>query len=184
MANWANVNYIITGNEETLNKIMSVMEPECDLTDVLDYLGIVDYHDGIYMGGMVGDFEMVNGLLSINCECAWDESSGWRKVMKENFPDIEIYYYVEECGNCIYATNDLKGEYFKTRYVLDTYGLDFDYCYFESFTSLKEYLSETIGLSMDCSLSECNRELERYVNESDSFGDADAHIYEVEIRND
>lgn len=183
MANRANVNYIITGNEETLNKIMSVMEPECDLTDILDYLGIVGYHNGIRMGGAVVDFEMVNGLLSINCECAWDESYGWREVMKKNFSDIDIYYYVEERGNCIYATNDLKGVYFKTRYVLDTYGLDFDYCYFESFTSLKKYLSETIGLLEDYSLSACNRELKRYVNESD-FGDADAHIYEVELRND
>lgn len=159
-----------------------------DATDILQLNGkhiIRRYHTDtvVYMGGMVRDFEMVNGLLSINCECAWDESSGWRKVMKENFPDIEIYYYVEECGNCIYATNDLEGNYFKTRYILDTYGLDFDYCYFESFTSLKEYLSETIGLSMDCSLSECNRELERYVNKSE-VGDADAHVYEVELRND
>lgn len=183
MANWANVNYIITGNEETLNKIMSVMEPECDLTDVLGNFGIIDYHDGIHMGGTVIDFEVVNGLLSINCECAWDESDEWRKVMKKNFSDIDIYYYVEERGNCIYATNDLKGEYFKVRYVLDTYGLDFDYRYFESLTSLKEYLSEAIGLPLDCSLNECNAKLERYVNES-AVGEADAHVYKVELRND
>lgn len=179
MANWANVSYALTGNKESLEAIMSVIERECDLSDILDSLEI-DYPHELNTTGVVHGFCMNKGTLNILCRCAWDEASGWRSAIKSKFSDIDIYYYVEECCNRIYATNDLKGEYFKARYVLDTYGLGTYYRYFESFTSLKEYLFETIGLSMDCSLSECNRELERYNSESG----ADVHVYEVELRND
>ena len=183
MANWANVRYALTGNKESLEAIMSVIERECDLSDILDSLEIGYPHELNTMG-VVHDFWMDKGTLNIFCKCAWNEASGWRSAIKSRFSDIDIYYYMKECSNCIYATNDLKGEYFKTRYVLNTYRLDFDLLRFESFTSLKEYLSETIGLSMDCSLSECNRELERYARENKHFNEVDAHVYEVELRND
>lgn len=182
MANRAIVSYAFTGSKESLEKIVSAMDYNMNLWDVLSRLGIST--EDLYLRGYICEFEMTPDALRVECNCAWDEASDWRHAIKKAFPDVKVYYYVEEPGNCIYATNDSEGRFYATRYIIDTYGCDIYHKKFGSLHYLKMYLSEVFGMPMHGSVKECNESLEKHISESDSFGDADAHIYEVEIRND
>lgn len=40
--------------------------------------------------------------------------------MEKQFPDIKVYWIVEESGCEVYCTNDREGKYFPERYWVDT----------------------------------------------------------------
>ena len=78
----------------------------------------------------------------MECETAWGEMPEFRHFIEQQYPGSKIYYQVEESGNCVYATNDADGEFFKDRYCLDSYdGLE----YFETIEEAAKYIGEIIG---------------------------------------
>lgn len=69
----------------------------------------------------------------------------WRKFIKSRFPNIHIVYSAEEPGNIYYVTNDIEGDYFPERYILDfTDGLE----YFNTLESAAEYVKNLTGIDV------------------------------------
>jgi hypothetical protein len=64
-------------------------------------------------------------------------------VLAENFPDIKIYWIVEESEEEIYATNDKEGKYFSDRFYVDTC-IDGDYQmnYFTNEESMYKWIAD------------------------------------------
>jgi len=70
------------------------------------------------------------------------ELDEWRKFIKFQYPNIHIVYSAEESGNVYYVTNDVGGDYFPERYILDfTDGVE----YFNTLESAAEYVKNLSG---------------------------------------
>jgi len=73
------------------------------------------------------------------------ELNEWRKFIKFQYPNIHIVYSAEKSGNVYYVTNDVGGDYFPERYILDfTDGVE----YFNTLESAAEYVKNLTGLDV------------------------------------
>ena len=136
MANWASTSYAIEGSKELLEKIeKAILEhpvtegaDEHWEGDILNALGCKwinrdeDRENGKYMRGFTNDvpwwMDDSHTVLRFSAEEAWGITDFY-EVLTENFPDIKIYWVVEESGEGIYATNDKEGKYFPDRFYVD-----------------------------------------------------------------
>lgn len=71
-----------------------------------------------------------------------ERAGEWRRFVKSKFPNIFIVYRAEEPGNIYYETNDVAGDYFPDRYILDfTDGPE----YFKTIEDAAGYISQLTG---------------------------------------
>ena len=131
MPNWAYTTYKIKGSEEevaALHKTIQDLEQREEslllngfgklwLGNLVHALG-GDRND-IYCRGHILDYSLENGILKINTETAWGEMSDVRHFIQIKYPSLQIFFQTEECGMCIFQTNDATGEYFPERWLLD-----------------------------------------------------------------
>ena len=165
MANWADTNYVIEGPEEVLKKLYKALEhhetaegsPSDWEGNVLKALGIewevfkVDQIggtvkvEGHYLRGFIQDFSWGNDkhtTIKIYAEEAWGLTDFY-KLLEKSFPEIKVYYIVEEPGGDIYATNDSEGKYFSDRYFVDTcINGDYESEYFETEEEVYKWLTQ------------------------------------------
>lgn len=117
----------------------------------------------------------------MNLECAWDELPEFRHFLEQQFPGSKIYYQVEECGNCVYATNDAEGEYFPDRYCLDSYdGLE----YFETIEEAAEYIGERIGKELPSDFAKIENTIDDYMEEHDNSEESWMSFHKFEVVDD
>lgn len=155
MANWATTDYVIEGPKETLDKINeAILHPikKDDASEgweggVLMALGI-DPEEKIcdkmpYMRGFIQEKPRWDeDVLKFYAEEAWG-ATDLNEVLKHHFPDIKVYFRVEEEGCEVFATNDKEGKYFPERYVVTTsINGDDDFEYFTDESSMYEYIKK------------------------------------------
>ena len=160
MANWASVNYTIEGPISDLNLLMNAIQntpirdygtrEEADILSILNIkLDNIKHSDGrgLYLRGSITSAEWGhdNTTIIINAEEAWGVVD-FKDVLKVIFPNIKIYYSVEEPNDEVYATNDVQGKYYPDRFYVDAcIEGDFDYNYFSTSTDMYQWLSEITG---------------------------------------
>ena len=159
MANWATTDYMIEGPKETLQKIHQAIIQHDVVGDsdkdwegnILNALGISWQNrkpngSGYYMRGFIQDEPSLgDNTLEFWAEEAWG-ATDFHKVLQKAFPDIKVYYSVEEPDGEVFATNDRDGKYFPYRYYADIcknglYHSD----YFTKKESAYNWISETLG---------------------------------------
>ena len=147
MANWASVAYVIEGPEDTLNKIWeAVQNPSACLEnssegwegniilslritweksyvvkEKTDDSKIVLSLKGHYLRGFIEQdscYKDANGFLHLFAEEAWGLTD-FAKLLSSKFPDIKIYWTVQENEGEFYCTNDKEGKYFPERVYVD-----------------------------------------------------------------
>lgn len=140
MANWCNTNITINNeNEDELRafekKLQEWTSKNYVNTDFgLNWLGNIVGNSGIdtiengdfqnvRCRGLVSYIgEVIDGQLDIQTETAWvPMMKMWVELCEKYLPDAEIIYTAEECGNCLYETND---PYMKDHYIVDAYDID------------------------------------------------------------
>ena len=135
----------------------------------------------VYCRGEIIDYNLTPDHVSLSCETAWDEMPEFRHFLEQQYPGSKIYYQVEECGNCVYATNDAEGEYFKDRYCLDSYdGLE----YFETIEEAAEYIGERIGKELKPDLTEIEKEIDDYMEEHGNSDESWMSFHRFEVVDD
>lgn len=160
MANWASVSYTIEGPISDLNLLMNAIQNAPVGTygtraevDVLSILNIkwdnIKHSDGrgLYLRGAITSAEWGhnNTTIILHTEEAWGVVD-FKDVLKVIFPDIKIYYVVEEPNDEVYATNDVQGKYYPDRFYVDAcIEGDYDYNYFSDSVSMYQWLSEITG---------------------------------------
>lgn len=191
MANYATLDYRITGSQEELKKFndaISEADKNCKydtwMKDVKEHLGLPDGEP--YFRGYVTDHELEDGLLSMSMEWAWWQDDNFCDWLKELFPSFDITWIGEEPGMVIYCTNDFEGKYFDTKYKIDWEINDCgDTEYFSEYEQLIEYIKKNIqpALNQDLDLpddfSELCDFLERVFDaeESDGYISIDEYEY-------
>lgn len=155
MPNWASVRYAVTGPDEVLDKIETACELEIDrwiyyIVQDINPKYTEEYirDHKLHIRGYVIDTERSKETLCITTEEAWGLSD-FADILQANFPDIEIYWIVEEPGCGIYVTNDDGGRYFPERYRLEwseDEGDSFDVEYFTTYDDLWKFLREKLNI--------------------------------------
>lgn len=190
MPNWASTEYIFKAKDqeqakdlyEKIDSLAKMEEPLVENGFGKLWMGcLVNLLGGdwnkVYCRGEIIDYNLNGDLLSIDCETAWDEMPEFRHFVEQQYPGSKIYYQVEECGNCVYATNDTDGEFFKDRYCLDSYdGLE----YFETIEEAAKYIGERIGKELKHDFTEIDKAIDDYLEEHDDDEDwMSFHKFEV-----
>lgn len=128
MANIASVAYAIEGPKEILQKINEAIVVAVNNDDNRYEL----YKAAEYLKLPITDSTRLGG--EIEEEPTWDENTGalrfwseerwglqdFNELLEAQFPDIKVYWIVEESGCEVYCTNDKEGKYFPERYWVDT----------------------------------------------------------------
>ena len=157
MPNWAYTQYKIKGNTSEVVALYRTIEDlgqrevsllpngfgKLWLGNLVHTLG--GSWEKIYCRGQILDYNLENGLLTINTETAWGECSEVRHFIQTMYPSLEIYFQSEEPGMCIFQTNDASGDYFPDRWLLDWNDETRDlyiYEYFLDLPAVIEYLKD------------------------------------------
>lgn len=136
MANWAFVSYTIEGPKETLKKIeQAILKPKVEGDSSEGWEGNVlaalciswvsrneDQENGKYMRGFIKEEPWMSkdgSALNFCAEEAWTLTD-FGGVLSEAFPDIKVYWVIEEPDMELYGTNDAEGKYFPDRVIVDT----------------------------------------------------------------
>lgn len=176
MPNWASTTYVMKAEPEQAkdlyDKIESLNQMKKPLVEngfgklwmgcLVNLLG-GDWNK-VYCRGEIIDYNLTDDHVSIECETAWGEMPEFRHFLEQQYPGSKISYQVEECGNCVYATNDADGEYFKDRYCLDFYdGLE----YFETIEAAARFIGKKIGKQLKPDFREIEQAIDDYLEEHD-----------------
>ena len=137
--------------------------------------------DKVYCRGEIIDYNLTPDHVCISCETAWGEMPEFRHFLEQQYPGSKIFYQVEECGNCVYATNDTGGEFFPDRYCLDFYdGLE----YFETIEEAAKYIGEIMGKKLQPDIGEIENAIDDYMEEHDNSDENWMAFHEFEVLED
>ena len=129
MANMASVAYAIEGSEESLKKIAEALitavhskDKRYEMYQAAEYLKLPIVEGETRLGGEISEepaWDKNTGALRFWSEERWGLQD-FAELLEKQFPDIKVYWIVEECGCEVYYTNDREGKYFPERYWVDT----------------------------------------------------------------
>ena len=194
MPNWASTAYVFKGADEKqakdlyekIDSLAKMTEPLVENGFGKLWMGCLvnllggDW-DKVYCRGEIIDYNLTDDHVSFDCETAWDEMPEFRHFIEQQYPGSKIYYQVEECGNCVYATNDMDGEYFKDRYSLDSYdGLE----YFETIEEAAKYIRETIGKELTPDFAKIENAIDDYMEEHNNSDESWMSFHRFEVIDD
>ena len=120
MANMASVSYAIEGPKEILQKINEAIvvaihtdDNRYELYKAAEYLKLPIEEGKTRLGGEISDeptWDENTGALRFWSEERWGLQD-FAELLEKHFPDIKVYWVVEECECEVYCTNDKEGKY-------------------------------------------------------------------------
>ena len=149
MPNWAATTYWIEGKQEDLQELFDLCEafakkkrPVIEDGASEDWEGNIilalgEEMSNYYMRGFIQTYELTDGLLTINASEAWD-TTDFRHVLRNHYPDMTIYYVMDEYGMEIFTTNDAEGKYVHNRFTID--------CCIDGSTTMEDFKTEEEAL--------------------------------------
>ena len=184
MPNWAYTSYAIEGPHETLQKIEQailhhdIQENSSEYWEgnTLHALGITwdKRPDGntYRLRGFINEKPWWDGnALKFYAEEAWGLTD-FSELLKNHFPDIKVYWVVEESGMGLYGTNDKEGKYFPEMSYVDTCSDgNYDAEYFTYKSDAFKWLHDLTNgrVNSEETLQKFNDEYEESQNDLDNF---------------
>ena len=187
MANMASVAYAIEGPQKNLEEILGAiclaMTDKKHWTEykACEHLGFSEQEiDDKKLGGEIDDDPTLeNEVLRFQAEERWGLQD-FAELLEKHFPDIKVYWVVEEPGMEIYCTNDEEGKYFPERYYVDT-AIDDIYNseYFKTEEEVYKWLDKLTYGRVKCKedVEEFNADYE----DSDASDENFIYIHEFEV---
>lgn len=173
MPNWCDTTYKVVGDPKEVRELHEILERMSSrkdpkhpngfgslwLSELVIELGF-DW-EKLRCRGQITDYSYDGeGFLTIYQCTAWCEQEGVRQAIEQKFSSIKVYFKEEEPGCDVYYTNDLSGNWFPEKYLLD--GEDV-WEYFEDLEGLSEYVNRMYGLTTRADLEDIQEQLEEYV---------------------
>ena len=188
MANMASVSYAIEGSEESLKKIeyaitMAVQSKDMhyEMYQAAETLGLPIVEGETKLGGEISEeptWDEATGALRFSAEERWGLQD-FAELLEKQFPDIKVYWVVEECGCEVFCTNDREGKYFPERYWVDTAQDDiYQSEYFTTKEDMYEWLNERYGVKSEEEVEAWNADYEATGDDCENF--IYIHKFEVE----
>lgn len=185
MANMASVAYAIEGSQKDLEEIQQAInkaipdKKHWTEYKACEHLGFTEQElDDKRLGGEIEDEPTLeNGVLRFYAEERWGLRD-FEELLRQKFPDIKVYWQVEECGCEVYYTNDKEGKYFPERYWVDTAQDDiYNSEYFNDEESMWKWLNEKYGVKSKEEVETWNQNYEATGDDCENF----IYIHEFEI---
>ena len=185
----ASVAYAIEGSEESLIEILGAicLAIHGDSKHWEEYqtcinLGFTEEElEDKRLGGEISDEPTLkDGVLEFWAEERWGLQD-FEELLIQKFPDIKVYWKVEESGCEVYCTNDKEGKYFPERFYADIcVDAIYDSEYFETEEQMYEWLSDKTNGRVKCleDAEEFNSDYEDACEDDENF--ISIHEFEIE----
>ena len=130
------------------------------------------------LGGEISDEPTLeNGVLRFYAEERWGLQD-FEELLRKKFPNITVYWVVEEPGMEIYCTNDKEGKYFPERYWVDTAQDDiYDSEYFITEEAMYKWLNKKYGVKSKEEVEAWDADYEATGDDCENF----IYIHEFEV---
>lgn len=184
MPNWCDTTYkCVSENKKEIRALKKVLDSnfkrkksrlpngfgKCWIGNIIDQLG---YDWNKYRcRGEITDYELEENILTIYQSTAWTEAEGFREVVQQKFPSIEVFYRLEEPGCEVFCTNSF--DYFPDRYYLDGYD---NSEYFETIEDAAKYVEDIVGHEVEATFKAIVDALNTYMEEHED-DDPDCYYY-------
>ena len=186
MANMASVTYAIEGPQKDLEEILGAicLAVHGDNKHWEEYKTCINLDfteqelEDKRLGGEISDEPTLeNGVLRFYAEERWGLQD-FEELLIKKFPDIKVYWVVEEPGMEIYCTNDKEGKYFPERYWVDTAQDDiYDSEYFITEEAMYKWLNKKYGVKSKEEVEAWNADYEATGDDCENF----IYIHEFEV---
>lgn len=102
--------------------------------------------------------------LKLTTETAWVACSELMDKIAEKY-DLQLFYYSEEPGCGIFETNDVEGQFYSFRYMVDSEKEGIEY--YDTFEQVAEAIADMTGIRLN-NISEADDKLSAF-NNDDTF---------------
>ena len=182
----ASVSYAIEGSKESLKKIAEAIitavhsnDNRYEMYQAAEYLKLPDIENS-RLGGEISEEptrDENTGALRFSSEERWGLQD-FAELLEKQFPDIKVYWIVEECGCEVFCTNDREGKYFPERYWVDTAQDDiYQSEYFTTEEAMYRWLNEKYGVKSEEEVEAWNADYEATGDDYENF----IYIHKFEI---
>ena len=149
--------FTFLGNSYWLGYIKKSLLP--DVEEELPARGEISYIEE-----EIEDHDNDMASLKLTTETAWVACSELMDKIAEKY-DLQLFYYSEEPGCEIFETNDLEGQFYSFRYMVDSEKEGIEY--YDTFEQVAEAIAKMTGIRLN-NISEADDKLSAF-NNDDTF---------------
>ncbi|MCS2399812.1 hypothetical protein NXV24_26340 (plasmid) [Bacteroides thetaiotaomicron] len=117
-----------------------------------------------YIEEEIEDHDNDMASLKLTTETAWVACSELMDKIAEKY-DLQLFYYSEEPGCGIFETNDVEGQFYSFRYMVDSEKEGIEY--YDTFEQVAEAIADMTGIRLN-NISEADDKLSAF-NNDDTF---------------
>lgn len=188
MPNWNTTDYTLYGNKENIKRLYTDLKKTVDIDRTKEskpftflgnsyWLGYIkksllpDVEEELpargeisYIEEEIEDHDNDMASLKLTTETAWVACSELMDKIAEKY-DLQLFYYSEEPGCGIFETNDVEGQFYSFRYMVDSEKKGFEY--YDTFEQVAEAIADMTGIRLN-NISEADDKLSAF-NNDDTF---------------
>ena len=188
MPNWNTTDYTLYGNKENIKRLYTDLKKTVDIDRTKEskpftflgnsyWLGYIkkillpEVEEELpargeisYIEEEIEDHDNDMASLKLTTETAWVACSELMDKIAEKY-DLQLFYYSEEPGCEIFETNDLEGQFYSFRYMVDSEKEGIEY--YDTFEQVAEAIAKMTGIRLN-NISEADDKLSAF-NNDDTF---------------
>lgn len=188
MPNWNTTDYTLYGNKENIKRLYTDLKKTVDIDRTKEskpftflgnsyWLGYIkksllpDVEEELpargeisYIEEEIEDHDNDMASLKLTTETAWVACSELMDKIAEKY-DLQLFYYSEEPGCGIFETNDVQGQFYSFRYMVDSEKEGIEY--YDTFEQVAEAIADMTGIRLN-NISEADDKLSAF-NNDDTF---------------
>ena len=188
MPNWNTTDYTLYGNKENIKRLYTDLKKTVDIDRTKEskpftflgnsyWLGYIkksllpDVEEELpargeisYIEEEIEDHDNDMASLKLTTETAWVACSELMDKIAEKY-DLQLFYYSEEPGWGIFETNDVEGQFYSFRYMVDSEKEGIEY--YDTFEQVAEAIADMTGIRLN-NISEADDKLSAF-NNDDTF---------------
>ncbi|MGN3987009.1 hypothetical protein ACOT15_16795, partial [Bacteroides fragilis] len=188
MPNWNTTDYTLYGNKENIKRLYTDLKKTVDIDRTKEskpftflgnsyWLGYIkksllpEVEEELPVRGEISyieedieDHDNDMASLKLTTETAWVACSELMDKIAGKY-DLQLFYYSEEPGCEIFETNDLEGQFYSFRYMVDSEKEGIEY--YDTFEQVAEAIAKMTGIRLN-NISEADDKLSAF-NNDDTF---------------
>lgn len=188
MPNWNTTDYTLYGNKENIKRLYTDLKKTVDIDRTKEskpftflgnsyWLGYIkksllpEVEEELPVRGEISyieedieDHDNDMASLKLTTETAWVACSELMDKIAGKY-DLQLFYYSEEPGCEIFETNDLEGQFYSFRYMVDSEKEGIEY--YDTFEQVAEAIAKMTGIRLN-NISEADDKLFAF-NNDDTF---------------
>ena len=188
MPNWNTTDYTLYGNKENIKRLYTDLKKTVDIDRTKEskpftflgnsyWLGYIkksllpEVEEELPVRGEISyieedieDHDNDMASLKLTTETAWVACSELMDKIARKY-DLQLFYYSEEPGCEIFETNDLEGQFYSFRYMVDSEKEGIEY--YDTFEQVAEAIAKMTGIRLN-NISEADDKLSAF-NNDDTF---------------